>query len=52
MTEYNKADHTTAFRLEEVIYPNTVTFNAVSDVEGVSHLATFSAPLPLLSPRV
>lgn len=41
---YNKTDHTTAFRLEEVTYPNTVTFNTVNDVEGVSHLATFSAP--------
>lgn len=49
---YNKTDHTTAFRLEEVTYPNTVTFNTVNDVEGVSHLATFSAPLPLLSPQV
>lgn len=51
MTEYNKADHTTAFRLEEVIYPNTVTFNAVSDVEGVSHLATFSAPFATVIPE-
>lgn len=50
MTEYNKADHTTAFRLEEVTYPNTVTFNAVSDVEGVSHLATFSAPFATVIP--
>lgn len=47
---YNKTDHTTAFRLEEVTYPNTVTFNAVSDVEGVSHIATFSAPFATVIP--
>ena len=42
--------HSTAFRFEEVSYPNTVTFNAVSDVEGVSHLATFSAPFATVIP--
>lgn len=50
MTESNTASYTTAFRLEEVTYPNTVTFNAVSDVEGVSHLATFSAPFATVIP--
>lgn len=39
-----------AFLFEEVSYPNTVTFNAVSDVEGVSHLATFSAPFATVIP--
>ncbi|WP_337376502.1 hypothetical protein, partial [Prevotellamassilia timonensis] len=29
MTESNTASYTTAFKLEEVSYPNTVTFNAV-----------------------
>lgn len=48
---YNKTDHTTAFRLEEVTYPNTVTFNTVNDVEGVSHLATFSAPFATVVPE-
>lgn len=48
---YNKTDHTTAFRLEEVSYPNTVTFNTVSDVEGVSNLATFSAPFATVVPE-
>lgn len=43
--------HSTAFRFEEVSYPNTVTFNAVSDVEGVSHLATFSAPFATVVPE-
>lgn len=50
MTESNTASYTTAFRLEEVSYPNTVTFNTVSDVEGVSHLATFSAPFATVVP--
>ena len=43
--------HSTAFRFEEVSYPNTVTFNNVSDVEGVSHLATFSAPFATVIPE-
>lgn len=50
MTELNRGDLTTAFKLEEVSYPNTVTFNAVSDVEGVSNLATFSAPFATVVP--
>lgn len=43
--------HSTAFRFEEVSHPNTVTFNAVSDVEGVSNLATFSAPFATVVPE-
>ena len=42
--------HSTAFRFEEVSYPNTVTFNTVSDVGGVSNLATFSAPFATVIP--
>lgn len=49
--ELNTAEHTTAFKLEEVSYPNTVTFNTVSDVEGVSNLATFSAPFATVIPE-
>ena len=43
--------YSTAFLLEETTYPNTVTFNAVSDVEGVSNLATFSAPFATVVPE-
>ena len=43
--------HSTAFRFEEVSYPNTVTFKTVSDVEGVSNLATFSAPFATVVPE-
>lgn len=50
MTEGNTASYTTAFKLEEVTYPNTITFNKVSDVEGVSNLATFSAPFATVVP--
>lgn len=50
LAEYNTAIHTTAFKLEEVSYPNTITFNTVSDVEGVSNLATFSAPFATVIP--
>ena len=49
-SEYNDATYSSIFRFEEVTYPNTITFNAVSDVEGVSHLATFSAPFATVIP--
>lgn len=51
LSENNAAAHTTAFKLEEVTYPNTVTFNTVSDVEGVNNLATFSAPFATVIPE-
>lgn len=47
---YFNDTYSSAFLFEEVSYPNTVTFNAVSDVEGVSHLATFSAPFATVVP--
>lgn len=50
-SEKNDPQYTTAFRLEEVSYPNTITFNTVSDVEGVSNLATFSAPFATVVPK-
>ena len=50
-SEYNDATYSSIFRFEEVTYPNTVTFNAVSDVEGVSNLATFSAPFATVVPE-
>lgn len=49
-SEKNDPQYTTAFKLEEVTYPNTVTFNTVSDVEGVNNLATFSAPFATVVP--
>lgn len=43
--------YSSAFLFEEVTYPNTVTFNTVSDVEGVNNLATFSAPFATVVPE-
>lgn len=43
--------YSTAFLFEETTYPNTVAFKAVSDVEGVSNLATFSAPFATVVPE-
>lgn len=43
--------HSSLIKIEETTYPNTVTFNAVNDVEGVSHLATFSAPFATVIPE-
>lgn len=51
MQQWNTANNTTAFKFEEVSYPNTVTFNKVSDVEGVNNLATFSAPFATVVPE-
>lgn len=43
--------HSSLIKIEETTYPNTVTFNTVSDVEGVSNLATFSAPFATVVPE-
>ena len=51
MNQLNRPDCTTAFKLEEVSYPNTITFNVVSNVEGVNNLATFSAPFATVVPE-
>ena len=44
-------DYSTAFKFEEVSYPNTIAFNKVSDVEGVKSIATFSAPFATVIPE-
>lgn len=43
--------YSTAFRFEEVSYPNTIAFNTVSDVKGVKSIATFSAPFATVIPE-
>lgn len=48
---YFNDTYSSAFLFEEVSYPNTVTFKTVSDVEGVSNLATFSAPFATVVPE-
>lgn len=48
---FYKNGSSSLIKIEETTYPNTVTFNAVSDVEGVSNLATFSAPFATVIPE-
>ena len=50
-TEYNSDQFSSTFLFEEVSYPNTITFNTVSDVEGVKSIATFSAPFATVIPE-
>lgn len=50
-SQYLTDTYSTAFLFEETTYPNTVTFNTVSDVEGVNNLATFSAPFATVVPE-
>lgn len=48
---YYTGNHSSLIKIEETTYPNTVTFNTVSDVEGVNNLATFSAPFATVVPE-
>lgn len=43
-------DYSSAFTFEEVAYPNTITFNNATGINGVSHIATFSAPFATIIP--
>lgn len=49
-TDYYDDNNSSAFTFEEVTYPNTITFNAAQDINGVSHIATFSAPFATIIP--
>jgi hypothetical protein len=42
--------NSSAFTFEEVTYPNTINFNAAQNINGVSHIATFSAPFATIIP--
>ena len=44
-------DNSSAFTFEEVTYPNTITFNAAKNINGVSYIATFSAPFATIIPE-
>lgn len=48
---YYTDDNSTAFLFEEVAYPNTITFHDATNIEGVSHIATFSAPFATIIPE-
>lgn len=43
--------YSSAFTFEEVAYPNTINFNAAQNINGVSHIATFSAPFATIIPE-
>lgn len=43
-------DYSSAFTFEEVTYPNTIKFNDAQGINGVSHIATFSAPFATIIP--
>lgn len=50
-TDYYDNNHSSAFLFEEVTYPNTITFHDATNIEGVSHIATFSAPFATIIPE-
>lgn len=48
--DYYDENNSSAFTFEEVTYPNTINFNAAQNINGVSHIATFSAPFATIIP--
>lgn len=49
-TDYYDENNSSAFTFEEVTYPNTITFNDAHNINGVSRIATFSAPFATIIP--
>lgn len=47
---YYNENNSSAFTFEEVTYPNTITFHDAQNINGVSHIATFSAPFATIIP--
>lgn len=43
-------NNSSAFTFEEVTYPNTITFHEAKKINGVSYIATFSAPFATIIP--
>lgn len=50
LNNYYDENNSSAFTFEEVTYPNTINFNAAQNINGVSHIATFSAPFATIIP--
>lgn len=48
--DYYDENNSSAFTFEEVTYPNTITFHDATGINGVSHIATFSAPFATIIP--
>lgn len=49
-SDFYDDNNSSAFTFEEVAYPNTITFNDAQNINGVSHIATFSAPFATIIP--
>lgn len=49
-TDFYDDNNSSAFTFEEVTYPNTIKFNVAQNINGVSHIATFSAPFATIIP--
>lgn len=47
---YYDDNNSSAFTFEEVTYPNTINFHDAQSINGVSHIATFSAPFATIIP--
>lgn len=50
LNNFYNDNYSSAFTFEEVAYPNTINFNAAQNINGVSHIATFSAPFATIIP--
>ena len=50
LNNFYNDNYSSAFTFEEVTYPNEITFNAAQNINGVSHIATFSAPFATIIP--
>lgn len=50
LDNYYDENNSSAFTFEEVTYPNTITFHDAQNINGVSHIATFSAPFATIIP--
>lgn len=48
--QYYNTSYSSAFQFEKVSYPNTVTFNAATGIEGADYISTFSAPFATIKP--
>lgn len=49
-TGSNNMNRSCYYQFEEVEYPNTITFHDATGINGVSHIATFSAPFATIIP--
>lgn len=50
LNNYYNDNYSSAFTFEEVTYPNTINFHDAQNINGVSHIATFSAPFATIIP--